>query len=139
MPVPTFTWSALAFFLLLEPAHGLAAEISQTPGYIESAIYRFESFVFWSVPVPFVDVEIEAIILWLAVPMLVYTFYFKGVNFRCLGQATRILRGKYFNPNAPGEVSQFQALSTALSATVGLGNIAGVAIAIGFGGPGAVF
>jgi len=89
--------------------------------------------------VPFVGVEIEAIILWLAVPMVVFTFYFRGVNLRCLRQATRILRGQYRNPNAPGEVTQFQALSTALSATVGLGNIAGVAIAIGWGGPGAVF
>lgn len=106
---------------------------------IEDAIYRFEALVFWRVPVPFVGVEIEAIILWLAIPMLVFTVYFRGVNFRCLGHATRILRGQYKSAAAPGEVTQFQALSTALSATVGLGNIAGVAIAIGWGGPGAVF
>ena len=48
-------------------------------------------------------------------------------------------RGKYDNPDAEGEVSHFQALSSALSATVGLGNIAGVAIAVSLGGPGAIF
>ena len=48
-------------------------------------------------------------------------------------------RGIYDNPNEPGEVSHFQALTTALSATVGLGNIAGVAVAISIGGPGATF
>ncbi|WP_179376903.1 alanine/glycine:cation symporter family protein [Winogradskyella wichelsiae] len=59
--------------------------------------------------------------------------------FRYLGHALNILRGKYDDPNDPGEISHFQALSTALSATVGMGNIAGVAVAISVGGPGAVF
>jgi AGCS family alanine or glycine:cation symporter len=53
--------------------------------------------------------------------------------------AIRVVRGKYDNPNDPGEISHFQALTTALSATVGLGNIAGVAVAISIGGPGAAF
>jgi len=106
---------------------------------IEKFIWQIESIIFTVVSIPLVDVEIEAIILWLAIPMLVFAFYFEGVNFRCLGLATRIVKGKYYNSEAKGEVTQFQALSTALSATVGLGNIAGVAIAIGLGGPGAVF
>jgi len=59
--------------------------------------------------------------------------------FRYLGHALNVLRGKYDNPNDPGEISHFQALTTALSATVGMGNIAGVAVAISVGGPGAVF
>jgi len=59
--------------------------------------------------------------------------------FRYLGHALNVLRGKYDDPNDPGEISHFQALSTALSATVGMGNIAGVAVAISVGGPGAVF
>ncbi|WP_179348992.1 alanine/glycine:cation symporter family protein [Winogradskyella pacifica] len=59
--------------------------------------------------------------------------------FRYLGHALNVLRGKYDDPNDPGEISHFQALSTALSATVGMGNIAGVAVAISIGGPGAVF
>ncbi|MBU2921403.1 alanine:cation symporter family protein [Winogradskyella psychrotolerans] len=59
--------------------------------------------------------------------------------FRYLGHALNVLRGKYDDPNDPGEISHFQALTTALSATVGMGNIAGVAVAISVGGPGAVF
>ena len=61
------------------------------------------------------------------------------LQFRLFGHAVQVLRGKYDNPNDPGEISHFQALTTALSATVGMGNIAGVAVAISIGGPGAVF
>jgi AGCS family alanine or glycine:cation symporter len=63
----------------------------------------------------------------------------KFLPFRYLGHAFQVLRGKYDNPDDPGEISHFQALSTALSATVGMGNIAGVAVAIAIGGPGAIF
>lgn len=59
--------------------------------------------------------------------------------FRYLGHAINVLRGKYDNENDAGEISHFQALSTALSATIGMGNISGVALAIFIGGPGAVF
>lgn len=59
--------------------------------------------------------------------------------FRYLSHALNALRGKYDNPNAPGEITHFQALSTALASTVGMGNIAGVAVAIHIGGPGAMF
>ncbi|MBT4624013.1 MAG: alanine glycine permease, partial [Verrucomicrobia bacterium] len=61
------------------------------------------------------------------------------INFRGFKHAIDVVRGKYDNPDAEGEVSHFQALSSALSATVGLGNIAGVAIAVSLGGPGAIF
>lgn len=59
--------------------------------------------------------------------------------FRYLGHALQVLRGKYDNPNDAGEITHFQALTTALSSTIGMGNIAGVAVAISIGGPGAVF
>ncbi len=59
--------------------------------------------------------------------------------FRYFGHAINVLRGKYDDPNDPGEINHFQALTTALAATVGMGNIAGVAVAISVGGPGAVF
>ncbi len=84
-------------------------------------------------------VDIEWAVVWLAVPMLFFTFYLGFVNVRCFPMSILIIKGHYADPNAPGEVSQFQALSTALAGTVGLGNIAGVAIAIGIGGPGAAF
>lgn len=63
----------------------------------------------------------------------------KFLPFRFIGHAIQVLRGKYDDPNDPGQISHFQALTTALSATVGMGNIAGVAVAISIGGPGAVF
>ncbi|NQX77674.1 alanine/glycine:cation symporter family protein [Gilvibacter sp.] len=59
--------------------------------------------------------------------------------FRYLGHAINVLRGKYDDPDDPGQINHFEALTTALSATVGMGNIAGVAVAIALGGPGAVF
>ena len=61
------------------------------------------------------------------------------IQFRQLGHGIAVVRGKYDDPDAPGDVTHFQALTTALSATVGIGNIAGVAIAIHWGGPGAIF
>lgn len=59
--------------------------------------------------------------------------------FRYLGHAISVLRGKYDNPDDAGEISHFKALTTALSSTIGMGNIAGVALAISVGGPGAMF
>lgn len=59
--------------------------------------------------------------------------------FRYFGHAISVLRGKYDDPNDPGQINHFEALATALAATVGMGNIAGVAVAISIGGPGAVF
>ena len=67
------------------------------------------------------------------------TFRLGFIQFRRLGHGIKVVSGKYDDPNAPGDVSHFQALTTALSATVGIGNIAGVAIAIHWGGPGAIF
>ncbi|HUF70583.1 MAG TPA: sodium:alanine symporter family protein [Longimicrobiales bacterium] len=61
------------------------------------------------------------------------------IQLRRLGHGFGVTSGKYDDPNEPGDVSHFQALTTALSATVGIGNIAGVALAIHFGGPGALF
>lgn len=63
----------------------------------------------------------------------------KFLPFRYLGHSLDLLRGKYDDPNDPGEINHFQSLSTALSSTVGMGNIAGVAVAIALGGPGAIF
>ncbi|WP_299276920.1 sodium:alanine symporter family protein [uncultured Psychroserpens sp.] len=59
--------------------------------------------------------------------------------FRYFGHAIKVLRGKYDDPNDPGEISHFKALTTALSSTIGMGNISGVALAIAIGGPGAMF
>ncbi len=68
-----------------------------------------------------------------------FTFASKFLPFRAFRHAIDILRGKYDKKDDPGEISHFQALSSALSATIGMGNISGVAVAIALGGPGAVF
>jgi AGCS family alanine or glycine:cation symporter len=76
----------------------------------------------------------------LLVPVgILFTVRLRGIQISKLGHALSIVRGKYDNPADPGEINHFQALCAALSATVGTGNIAGVALAIYFGGPGAVF
>ena len=69
---------------------------------------------------------------------LFFLLYSELLPFRFFGHAISILRGKYDNPNEPGQINHFQALSTALSATVGMGNVSGVAVAISLGGPGAI-
>jgi len=70
---------------------------------------------------------------------LFLTLRLRFIQFRKMGHGLAVTSGKYDDPDEPGDVSHFQALSTALSATVGVGNIAGVAIAIHWGGPGALF
>lgn len=66
-------------------------------------------------------------------------FYSGFLPFRYLGHAINVLRGKYDDPNDPGDINHFEALSSALAATVGMGNISGVAVAIATGGPGVLF
>ncbi|MFH2095835.1 MAG: alanine:cation symporter family protein, partial [Bacteroidota bacterium] len=82
---------------------------------------------------------IPLVVVWLILGALYFTIRMKLINFRGVRHAIQLIMGKFDDPNDKGEVSHFQALTTALSATVGLGNIAGVAIAIAIGGPGATF
>jgi len=88
---------------------------------------------------PLPGTDFPWIVLWLVVAAAVFTVYLGFIQFRGFGHALRLVRGDYSDGTGAGEVSHFQALSTALSGTVGLGNIAGVAVAIGIGGPGATF
>ncbi len=84
--------------------------------------------------------EVPLIVVWLIGGAVIFTIYFKFVNFRLFKLAIEIVSGKYSKKSEEkGEVSHFQALTAALSGTVGLGNIAGVAVAISTGGPGATF
>lgn len=77
------------------------------------------------------------ILVWLAGGAIFLTCFFRFINLRSFGLALRTVRGKYSKDEDPGEITHFQALASAVSGTVGLGNIAGVAIAISTGGPGA--
>jgi len=79
------------------------------------------------------------IVLWLILAALFFTLRLGFVNIRGFKHAIAVLRGHFDDPHDTGEVSHFQALATALSGTVGLGNIAGVAVAMQLGGPGAMF
>lgn len=79
------------------------------------------------------------IVLWLVVGATFFTIYMKFINLRGIKHAFQLIRGDYDKPGDDGEVSHFQALVTALSGTVGLGNIAGVAVAVSIGGAGATF
>ena len=93
--------------------------------------------VFSSFPVAGVDIPF--VLVWLIVAASIFTVYFKFINLRAFKHGFELVRGDYHDPEAAGEVTHFQALATALSGTVGLGNIAGVAIAVSLGGPGATF
>ena len=79
------------------------------------------------------------IVLILLIGSITFTLYFRFINIRAFFHSIDIIKGKYDNPSDVGQISHFQALTSALSATIGLGNIAGVAVAVSLGGPGAVF
>lgn len=81
----------------------------------------------------------ESVLFMLLGTGIVFTVWSGFSQYRALTHGFHVIRGRYDNPDDPGAINHFQALSTALSATVGLGNIGGVAIAIALGGPGAVF
>lgn len=84
-------------------------------------------------------IQLPIVVVWLVLGALFFTFRFQFINFRGFRHGIDCVRGRYSAPGDKGEITHFQALSAALSATVGLGNIAGVAFAVGIGGPGAVF
>jgi AGCS family alanine or glycine:cation symporter len=88
---------------------------------------------------PVAGVQIPFVLVWLILAAIFFTFYFRFINFRAFKHGFQLVRGDYSDPLAAGEVTHFQALATALSGTVGLGNIAGVAVAVSLGGPGATF
>ena len=92
-------------------------------------------FIFFSVPL--FGTEIPLIVVWLIAGGLFFTLYLRFINVRGFAHAIGLVSGRYHNDHHPGEISQFQALTTAVSGTVGIGNIAGVAVAISMGGPGA--
>jgi len=95
---------------------------------IDYVIFEFASFI-WGLP----------LIILLIGGGLYLLILSEFLPFRFFLHAVKILRGKYDNPNDKGEITHFQALATALSSTIGMGNIAGVAVAISSGGPGAMF
>ncbi|WP_432036699.1 alanine/glycine:cation symporter family protein [Streptomyces cucumeris] len=103
--------------------------------FFEPVATRVSDVVFFTVPVGGTDLPL--IVCWLVIAGLVFTTWFGFIQFRKFRLAIDVVRGKYDEEGSPGEVNHFQALTAAVSGTVGLGNIAGVAVAVSVGGPGA--
>lgn len=106
--------------------------------------HAFEQFSSALASVVFYAFEVQGVsipltVLWLMSGAIIFTCYLGFINIRGFRHAIQLLRGRHVQANAAGEITQFQALSAALSGTVGTGNIAGVAVAITLGGPGATF
>ena len=108
-------------------------------GFFNEYTGWFVGLIFKSGPVG--EANFPIIVGWLLLAAMVFTVYFGFVQFKRVGMAIDIIKGKYTDPKSKedGEVSHFQALTTALSGTVGLGNIAGGGAALAIGGPGATF
>ncbi|MDX1440374.1 MAG: sodium:alanine symporter family protein [Rubricoccaceae bacterium] len=104
--------------------------------FLEQIITTLEHYV-WSWPE--IGGELSLIVIALLGTGVFLTLRLGFIQIRHLAHGIGVTSGKYDDPDEPGDVSHFQALTTALSATVGIGNIAGVAIAIHWGGPGALF
>ncbi|MFT7624866.1 MAG: AGCS family alanine or glycine:cation symporter [Myxococcota bacterium] len=141
--------SFLAFFVLLGAvllpavawAGGLEDSADQVFGQVNGLLEQvfFFDLIFWDDAKT--GISLPLVVAWLVFGAVFFTLKMRFVNFRMFTHAIAVVRGKYDNPDdhGEGEVTHFQALSAALSATVGLGNIAGVAIAVATGGPGATF
>jgi AGCS family alanine or glycine:cation symporter len=122
---------AQGFFAALD---GLFAEWVVAP---IRAVFMFD-LAFWDDGTAG-EIELPLVVMWLVLGAIFFTIRFRFVNLRAFRHSLDCVRGRYSRPDDPGELSHFQALSAALSATVGLGNIAGVAFGVAMGGPGAVF
>lgn len=105
--------------------------------FMEPLTAALSAFVFFKIDL--CGQQAPLIVIWLVTAALFFTVYLGFINVRGFWTAIRLTRGDFDDPKADGEISHFQAVSTALSGTVGIGNIGGVAVAIGVGGPGAAF
>ena len=94
-------------------------------------------FVFFKISV--FGAQLPLVVLWLVIGGVFFTLYTRFIGLRAFKHAIELVRGDFSDPNSHGEVSHFQALATAVSGTVGIGNIGGVAVAVTVGGPGATF
>lgn len=149
MPARPLIWIGLLAFIVtvISPCHVYAEAVSETAA-TETASWqdRIDSFFGSYLVEPLAKVlfydfgtGVPVVVAWLMLGAIFFTLRMGFINFRAFKHAIRVTKGDFDNPNDTGEVTHFQALASALSATVGLGNIAGVAIAVGTGGPGAIF
>ena len=132
----------LLLFTGVFPVLAQEAEEQSIDAQINEIFDPAAEFIFSVIFYPIITikgVEVPFILIWLITGAIIFTFYLNFINIRGFGTALDIIKGKYTHEGDPGEVTHFQALTAALSGTVGLGNIAGVAVAIATGGPGATF
>ena len=140
--LPKALFGFLSFFIISVATY---AQDGQPVRTVDEAINDFMEpitgalmkVIFFTIPIG--SMEVPFVLIWLIAGPLFFTIYMKFINIRGFKHALDVVRGKYDNPDDAGEVSHFQALTAALSGTVGVGNIAGVAIAVSLGGPGATF
>ena len=125
LPVAFFVTPAFAG--IDETINGITAPIAIWVG----------SVVFFKIPV--FGAQLPLVVLWLIAGAIFFKFYMRFINLRGFRHAIELVRGDYADPKSAGEVSHFQALATAVSGTVGIGNIGGVAVAVTVGGAGATF
>jgi AGCS family alanine or glycine:cation symporter len=124
----------LLFISMPASAQGIDAAINSVMRPVADVV---AGFIFFEVSL--FGSQLPLIVLWLVGASLFFTLYFGFLNLRGFKHAFELLRGDYSKPDHGGELSHFQALTTAVSGTVGIGNISSVAIVISVGGPGATF
>lgn len=129
-------------FLMLTPLANASVVANQSldqkiEAWISPISKAVSDFIFFGISIG--DVNLPLILVWLILAGVICTIYFGFINVRGFAHGFRLIRGDYSDGTGPGEVSHFQALSSAVSGTVGLGNIAGVAVALSIGGAGATF
>jgi AGCS family alanine or glycine:cation symporter len=129
----------MAITLLLLPFLSQASVDESINNFVKPISDAVFAVIFYQLPIPFTNGHIPFILAWLIAAATFFTFYFKFINVRSFKLGYDLIKGRYDEPEAPGEVTHFQALATAVSGTVGLGNIAGVATAVSLGGAGATF
>jgi AGCS family alanine or glycine:cation symporter len=134
----TFRALFAAIFAVLSPLLASASSLDDAiNGVMEPVTNAVMKVIFFTVS--FGEVTVPFVLIWLLFGAIFFTVFFKFLNVRGFKHALDVVRGKYDDPDHAGEVSHFQALTAALSGTVGVGNIAGVAVAVSLGGPGATF
>ena len=134
----SYKWKSIFVSILsLIPVNLYAGIDERINEFLEPTSRVVSQIVFYALPIGTANVEL--IVIWLIIGGVFCTLYFRFINFTAFKHSLDLVRGKFSDSSSIGEVSHFRALSTALSGTVGLGNIGGVAVAISLGGPGATF
>ena len=131
-----FALLALTSFLTSHPAHGKGIDETINDA-VQPITDVLSSIIFYSVEIA--GTKVPLIVCWLIFAALFFTVYLGFINVRGFKHAVDIVRGKYTDPAHEGEISHFQALTSAVSGTVGIGNIAMVAVMVSLGGAGAIF